>query len=156
MSCRSIRGRLLSSGSYRRPFSCSSICWCVLIAVCFVYTCRRLIDLSLSDGCLLCIYMPAIDRSLSDCRRPLTSGRMAYLGWYLLRGICIHNKSHNLPLILGLNYAYIFPGVGIRGLPRPGAITDAAVHEPLTSLLSGDHPACWFRRHDPDLGADAL
>ena len=29
-------------------------------AVCFVYTCRRLIDL-----CLLCIYMPAIDRSLS-------------------------------------------------------------------------------------------
>ena len=30
----------------------------------FVYTCRRLIDLSLS----LCIYMPAIDSSLSDCR----------------------------------------------------------------------------------------
>ena len=24
---------------------------------------------------------------------------------YLLRGICIHNKSYNLPLILGLNYA---------------------------------------------------
>ena len=31
----------------------------VVDAVCFVYTCRRLIDL-----CLLCIYMPAIDRSL--------------------------------------------------------------------------------------------
>ena len=33
---------------------------------------------------------------------------------YLLRGICtcIHNKSHNLHLILDLNYAYMFPGVG--------------------------------------------
>ena len=31
---------------------------------------------------------------------------------YLLRGICIHNKSHNFHLILGLNYVYIFPGVG--------------------------------------------
>ena len=33
------------------------------------------------------------------------------LAWdvYLLRGICMHNKSHNLPLILGLNHAYIFP-----------------------------------------------
>ena len=30
---------------------------------------------------------------------------------YLLRGICstIHNRSHNLPLILGLNCVYIFP-----------------------------------------------
>ena len=28
---------------------------------------------------------------------------------YLLRGICVHHKSHNLPLILGLNYACIFP-----------------------------------------------
>ena len=25
--------------------------------------------------------------------------------------MCIHNKSHKLPLILGLNFAYIFPGV---------------------------------------------
>ena len=32
-------------------------------AVCFVYTCRRLIDLDWC--CLLCICMPAIDRSLS-------------------------------------------------------------------------------------------
>ena len=32
--------------------------------------------------------------------------------WYILRGISIHNNSHNLPLILGLNYAYLFPGVG--------------------------------------------
>ena len=32
---------------------------------------------------------------------------------YLLRGICIVllNKSHNLHLFLGLNYAYTFPGV---------------------------------------------
>ena len=28
---------------------------------------------------------------------------------YVLRRICIHNKSHNLPLILGLTDAYIFP-----------------------------------------------
>ena len=35
----------------------------VLDSACFVYTCRRLIDLSL----LYCIYMPALDRSLSDC-----------------------------------------------------------------------------------------
>ena len=32
---------------------------------------------------------------------------------YLLRGRCIHYKSHSLPLILGLNSAYIFPGVGM-------------------------------------------
>ena len=32
---------------------------------------------------------------------------------YLLRGICIHNKSHNLHLILGLNCVYILTGVGI-------------------------------------------
>ena len=31
---------------------------------------------------------------------------------YLLRGICMHYKIHNFHLILGLNYAYIFPGVG--------------------------------------------
>ena len=37
--------------------------WYVVDDVCFVYTCRRLIDLS-----LLSIYMPAIDRPLSDCR----------------------------------------------------------------------------------------
>ena len=37
----------------------------VIDAACFVYACRRLIDLSLI---LLCIYMPAIDRPLSDCR----------------------------------------------------------------------------------------
>ena len=43
-----------------------------------------------------------------------TYGFVTQLG-YLLRGICIHNKSHNLHLILGLNYAYIFPGVGTSG-----------------------------------------
>ena len=31
---------------------------------------------------------------------------------YLLRAIVYITKSHNLPLILGLNYACIFPGVG--------------------------------------------
>ena len=31
---------------------------------------------------------------------------------YFLRGISIHNNSHNLHLILALNYAYIFPFVG--------------------------------------------
>ena len=31
---------------------------------------------------------------------------------YLPRGICIHNKSHNLHLILDLNYVYTFLGVG--------------------------------------------
>ena len=35
-----------------------------IVLPCFVYTCQRLIDLSLS----LCIYMPAIDRPRSDCR----------------------------------------------------------------------------------------
>ena len=35
---------------------------------------------------------------------------------HLLRSMCIHNKSHNLPLILGLNCVYIFPGVGISTL----------------------------------------
>ena len=36
---------------------------------------------------------------------------------YLLRGICIpvRNKSHNSHLILGLNYACVFPGVGTTG-----------------------------------------
>ena len=28
---------------------------------------------------------------------------------YLLRGICIFNYSRNLSLVLGLNYAYVFP-----------------------------------------------
>ena len=40
----------------------------------------------------------------------------------LLRGICIHNKSHNLPLILRLNYAYIFPGVGMSSVVGAAAI----------------------------------
>ena len=37
---------------------------------------------------------------------------------YLLhfRGICMHNKRHNLHLILGLNFAYIFTGVGIASI----------------------------------------
>ena len=109
----------------------------VLDAVCFVYTCRRLIDLS---PIAVCIYMPAIDRSLSDCRyaaavplvtvsktrnvvlktiicvsktRKLVLNTMDFAGawvesaerfchdlwWCLLRGICIHNKSHNFHLI---------------------------------------------------------
>ena len=31
---------------------------------------------------------------------------------HLLRCICMHNKSHNLHLILGLNYVYILTGAG--------------------------------------------
>ena len=46
--------------------------------ICFVYTCRRLIDLSL----LLCIYMPAIDRSLCcfvyTCRRLIDLSLLVY------------------------------------------------------------------------------
>ena len=40
----------------------------LLDAVCVVYTCRQLIDLSLIRRCLRCIYKLALDRSLSDCR----------------------------------------------------------------------------------------
>ena len=48
---------------------------------------------------------------------PTDSGEVTFeMFKYLLRGICVHlichNKSHNLHLILGLNYAYIFPGAG--------------------------------------------
>ena len=42
--------------------------------------------------------MPAVDRS------------------YLLRGTYIHNSIPIFHLILGLNYAYIFPGVGLLEL----------------------------------------
>ena len=40
----------------------------------------------------------------------------ASINEYLLRGICIRNKSHNLHLIVCLNCVciYIFPGVGTR------------------------------------------
>ena len=34
----------------------------------------------------------------------------------LLRSICIHNKSHSLHLLLGLNCVYICTGVGMRGM----------------------------------------
>ena len=48
----------------------------------------------------------------THCARALHSS----ITWsaYLLRGICTHNKSHNLHLILGLKYAYVFLGVGMR------------------------------------------
>ena len=39
---------------------------------------------------------------------------------YLLRGICIHDKSHSLHLILGLIYAYILAGVGTGRPHRMG------------------------------------
>ena len=35
-------------------------------------------------------------------------------------GICIHNRSHNLHLILGLNYACVFPGAGRPNAAQPG------------------------------------
>ena len=50
--------------------------------------------------------------------------RLRWLSWlmYLLRGVCIrvHNKSHRFHLILGLNYAYLFPGVGYAHPRRAG------------------------------------
>ena len=36
-----------------------------------------------------------------------------YLYLHVLRGIYIHNSNHSFHLILGLNYACIFPGVGM-------------------------------------------
>lgn len=36
----------------------------------------------------------------------------------VLRGTCIHNKIHNLHLIFGLNFPYIFPGVGLEDARR--------------------------------------
>ena len=41
---------------------------------------------------------------------------------YLLRGICIHNHFHIFHLFLGLNYAYVFPGVGTPGLYSPAGV----------------------------------
>ena len=51
------------------------------------------------------------------------AGLHSYDQSYLLRGICIHSKSHNLPLFLGLNYAYLFPGVGTSRLRLLGGAT---------------------------------
>ena len=61
---------------------------------------------------------------------------------YLLRGICIHNKSNNLYLILGLNYAYIFPGAG------------RVNHAPLWSRLS-DGDIVFLARGQPGLAVRA-
>ena len=60
--------------------------------------------------------MPAVDRS------------------YLRRGICIHNKSHNFHLILGLIHAYIFPGVGILA----GELLDMTLAQRLSENLGTD------------------
>ena len=42
-----------------------------------------------------------------------TTGKVQQMRTYLFRGICLHSKSHNFHLTLGLNYPYIFPGVGM-------------------------------------------
>ena len=48
----------------------------------------------------------------ADKRNPAASPLVLPEGHeYLLRGICIHNKSHNFHLIWGLKCVYIFPGV---------------------------------------------
>ena len=61
--------------------------------------------------------MISLDVSAMTAPECFTTGDPAAM--YLLRGICIHNTSHNLHLILGLNYTYISPGVGIyRGRSR--------------------------------------
>ena len=57
-----------------RPGSAAEMLAPYVFDVSFVYTCRRLIDLS-----LLCIYMPAIDRSLCieyTCRRLIDLERL--------------------------------------------------------------------------------
>ena len=72
--------------------------------VCFVYTCRRLIDLS-----LLCIYMPAIDRPLSDCiympaiDRPLSliAGDTASIELSLVMLLGHLKKLHEFKVALG-------------------------------------------------------
>ena len=57
---RSLEWLQVHAGEASRPAS-AALCECTCVdAVCLVCTCRRLTDLS-----LLCIYMPAIDRSLS-------------------------------------------------------------------------------------------
>ena len=50
------------------------------------------------------------------------AGLHSYDQSYLLRGICIHSKSHNLQLILGLNCVYLFPGVGRTGSGKSSLI----------------------------------
>ena len=60
--------------------------------------------------CLHCIYMPAVDRPLSDCRfEDLEQLRKEFQLRPVSEHACvptpfnsIHNRSHNLHLILGL------------------------------------------------------
>ena len=49
---------------------------------------------------------------VSETERLLAVARSPRGGAVTTPGIFIQNKSHNLPLILGLNFAYVFPGVG--------------------------------------------
>ena len=60
----------------------------------------------------------------------------AFSKWreYLLRGTFLHNKSHNLHLILSLNYAYVFPGLGTAvATSKSGRSTWTRVAPPLTA-----------------------
>ena len=49
------------------------------------------------------------DPTTGNLMWPEASPWANFFAKYLFRGICIHNRSHNLHLILGLNHAYIFP-----------------------------------------------
>ena len=66
------------------------------------------------------------------CRKVRGLAKRAIGRQCLLRGICLHNRSHNLHLIVGLNCIYIFPGVGIRG----------SAHGHWTSLQCEGLPVC--------------
>ena len=84
------------------------------------------------------------------------AGTWATEWMYLLRGICIHDKSHNFQLILGLNCVYIFPGVVYQ--PRHVFQNDdfgskLCVHIPRSRYVCLARPAgLWKRaegRYDP-------
>ena len=71
-------------------------------------------------------------------------GAVLYDPKYLLRGICIHNKSRNLPLIWCLNYAYISSGAagtssGSCG-PPSSPRTAGCTHGPRNPTQSGRPP----------------
>ena len=65
---------------------------------------------------------------------------------YLLRSICRHNKSHDLPLVLGPRVTYIFPGRYYFDLAAAKAAAGAAAplmpgkshqHSGVAAVLSG-------------------
>ena len=72
-------------------------------------------DLTADCVCVLCyVVQDDVGDEASSCvrfnMRATSRAGHSYDVEYLLRGICIHNKSHNLHPILGLNCVYIPPG----------------------------------------------